>query len=72
MPENRYILLGFGGCFWLVLVDCLEDGPQWLEETSPELFESLVRRIVIAPADTLKFTLLNGLELTERIGKAVR
>ena len=55
-----------------IMLDCLEDGPQWLEETSPELFESLVRRIVIAPADTLKFTLLNGLELTERIGKAVR
>ena len=54
------------------MLDCLEDGPQWLGEPSPELFESLVRRIVIAPADTLKFTLLNGLELTERIGKAVR
>ena len=53
-------------------MDCLEDGPQWLGEPSQELFESLVRRIVIVSADTLKFTLLNGLELTERIGKAVR
>ena len=54
------------------MLDCLEDGPQWLGEPSQELFESLVRRIVIVSADTLKFTLLNGLELTERIGKAVR
>ncbi len=55
-----------------IMLDCLEDGPQWLGEPSQELFESLVRRIVIVSADTLKFTLLNGLELTERIGKAVR
>ena len=55
-----------------IMLDCLEDGPQWLEEPSPELFESLVRRIVILSADTLKFTLLNGLGLTEHIGKAVR
>ena len=55
-----------------IMLDCLEDGPQWLEEPSPELFESLVRRIVIVSADTLKFTLLNGLELTEQIRKVVR
>ena len=54
------------------MLDCLEDGPQWLEGPTPELFESLIRRIVIVSADTLKFTLLDGLELTERIGKAVR
>ena len=55
-----------------IMLDWLEDGPQWLEEPSSELFESLVRQIVIISADTLKFTLLNGLELTEHIGKAVR
>ena len=55
-----------------IMLDCLGDGPQWLEAPTSELFESLVRRIVIVSADTLKFTLLNGLELTERIGKAVR
>ena len=54
------------------MLDCLEDGPQWLEESSPELFESLVKRIVIISADTLKFTLLNGLELTEHIRMVVR
>ena len=55
-----------------IMLDCLEDGPAWLEEPSPELFESLVKRIVIVSMDTLKFTLLNGLELTEYIGKAVQ
>ena len=55
-----------------IMLDCLEDGPQWLETPTSELFESLVRRIVIVSADTLKFILLNGLELTERIGKVVR
>ena len=55
-----------------IMLDYLDDGPQWLEGPTPELFESLIRRIVIVSADTLKFTLLNGLELTERIGKAVR
>jgi len=55
-----------------IMLDYLEDGPEWLEEPCPELFESLVSRIMIVSADTLKFTLLNGLELTEHIGKAVR
>lgn len=55
-----------------IMLDYLEDGPQWLEAPSPELFESLIRRVVIVSAETLKFTLLNGLELTEHIGKAVQ
>ncbi len=55
-----------------IMLDCLEDGPRWLEAPSPELFESLIRRVVLVSADTLKFTLLNGLELTEHIGKAAR
>ena len=55
-----------------IMLDCLEDGPEWMDEPSPELFESLVRRIVILSADTLKFTLLNGLELTETIERTVR
>lgn len=55
-----------------IMLDCLEDSPQRLEGPSPELFESLVRQIVIVSADTLKFTLLNGLELIEHIRKAVR
>ena len=55
-----------------IMLDYLEDGPQWLEAPSPVLFESLIRRVVIVSAETLKFTLLNGLELTEHIGKAVR
>lgn len=53
------------------MLDYLEDGPEWMSWPQTELFEYLVKRIVIVSADTLKFTLLNGLELTEHIGKAV-
>lgn len=54
------------------ILNYLEDGPEWLDAPDPEMFESLVRRIVIVSSDTLKFTLLNGLELTEHIEKAVK
>lgn len=54
------------------MVEYLEDGPAWLSEPIPELFESLVRKIVLVSADTVKFTLLNGLELTEHMERAVR
>lgn len=55
-----------------IMLDYLEDGPEWLEEPQPELFESLVDRIIINSADTLKFKLLNGLELPEAIERTVR
>ena len=55
-----------------IMLDYLEESAEWITEPSPELFESLVRRIAIVAADTLKFILLNGSELTEHIGKAVR
>ncbi len=54
------------------MLDYLEDGPEWINEPQPELFESLVGRIVIVSADTLKFRLLNGLELPEPVERAVR
>ena len=54
------------------ILDYLEDSPQRLEEPNAELFEALVRGIAIISADTLKFTLLNGLELTEHIRKAAQ
>ncbi len=55
-----------------IMLDYLEDGPEWLDKPQPELFELLVRRIVIISADTLKFKLLNGLELPEPIERTVR
>ena len=43
------------------------DGTQWQTEVTPDLFENLVERITVASADEVKFRLLNGLELTERL-----
>ena len=43
------------------------DGARWQTEVTPDLFENLVERITVASADEVKFRLLNGLELTERL-----
>ena len=48
------------------LLDYLETA-QWLTEVTPELFENLVERITVVSVDEVKFRLLNGLELTERL-----
>ena len=48
------------------LLDYLEDAP-WLDEVTPELFENLVERITVVSADEVRFRLLNGLELAERL-----
>ncbi len=43
------------------------DGAQWLDETTPDIFENLVERITVVSAEEVKFRLLNGLELAERL-----
>ena len=48
------------------ILDYLETA-QWQTEVTPELFENLVEQITIASAGEVKFRLLNGLELTERL-----
>ena len=48
------------------MLDYLE-GAQWQTEVTPELFENLVERITVISAEEVKFRLLNGLELTERL-----
>jgi site-specific DNA recombinase len=48
------------------ILDYLETA-QWQTEVTPELFENLVEQITVASADEVKFRLLNGLELTERL-----
>ena len=48
------------------ILDYLETA-QWQTEVTPELFENLVERITVVSADEVKFQLLNGLELTERL-----
>mgnify|MGYP007025347600 CR=1 FL=1 len=39
----------------------------WQTEVTPELFENLVERITVVSAEVVKFRLLNGLELVERL-----
>ena len=48
------------------MLDYLEGAP-WLDEVTPEPFENLVKRITVASADEVRFRLLNGLELAERL-----
>ena len=48
------------------MLDYLE-GAQWQTEVTPELFENLVERITVVSAEVVKFRLLNGLELVERL-----
>ncbi len=43
------------------------DGTQWQAEVTPDLFENLVERITVVSAEEVKFRLLNGLELAERL-----
>lgn len=55
-----------------LMLDYLEQGPDWMEEVPADLFESLIERIVIVSAEQVKFKLHNGLELAERIERTVR
>lgn len=48
------------------MLDYLESA-QWQTKVTPDLFENLVERIIVASAEEVKFRLLNGLELTERL-----
>ena len=43
------------------------DGTQWQAEVTPGLFENMVERITVVSADEVRFRLLNGLELAERL-----
>ncbi len=43
------------------------DSAQWQTEITPNLFENLVERITVVSADEVRFRLLNGLELAERL-----
>ena len=48
------------------LLDYLE-AAQWQDKVTPDLLENLVDRITVASPDEVKFRLLNGLELSERL-----
>ena len=54
------------------LIALLEDGPDFLDRPDAELMGELVEKITIESNDTLRFRLLNGLELRESIERTVR
>ena len=52
------------------MLDYLDDAPAWMEEIGSELFETLVERLALTAGGQIKIRLLDGLELTESLGKA--
>ena len=54
------------------LMDILESGPDWLEAFDEELFSELVEKIIVEDNETLRFCLINGLEVTEAIERTKR
>ena len=54
-----------------VMLDYLEDCPEWPEEIEPELFEMLIDRLALTSDRQVKIRLINGLEVTEPIERTV-
>ena len=54
------------------LMDVLEDGPDFLDGFDVELFDALVKKIIVDSNERLRFRLKNGLELTEQIERTRR
>jgi len=54
------------------MLEYLEDGPEWLDEITADLFVELIEQIIITSPEQVKFRLLNGLELSENIERVVR
>lgn len=54
------------------LLDVLESGPDWLDDFDEQLFSDMVEKIVVVDNETLRFRLLNGLEVTEKIERTRR
>ena len=54
------------------IMDILESGPDLLTEFDEELFSELVEKIIVENENQLRFRLINGLELTERMERTVR
>ena len=54
------------------LIELLEDAPEYMDTLEEEWFTALVEKITVESNDSLRFRLINGLELTERIERTVR
>ena len=49
------------------LIDFLGESPEWLRQFDSDIFEAMVGRVTAYPDGTLRFRLVNGLELPERL-----
>lgn len=49
------------------LIEILDNAPDYLSEFEQPIFESMVERIIVISNEQIKFRLINGLELTEKI-----
>jgi len=54
------------------LMEILENSPDWLDAFDEDLFCELVEKIVVIDNETLRFRLVNGLEVTEMIERTKR
>ena len=54
------------------LLDYLRSGPDTLSFFDEALFSELVEKIIVTDNETLRFRLINGLELTESIERTKR
>lgn len=54
------------------LLDVLESGPDWQDDFDEQLFSDMIEKIVVVDNETLRFRLLNGLEVTEKIERTRR
>ena len=54
------------------LLDILNGGPDWLDSFNEELFREMVERITVVDNETLRFRLINGMEVTEKIERTKR
>ena len=54
------------------LIELLESGPDFPDSFDPDLFDALIEQVVIESNDAVRFKLINGLELREKIERTVR
>ena len=50
-----------------IMLDHLENGPEWLEEIEPEVFSMLIDRLILTEDRQVRIRLINGMEVTEII-----
>lgn len=49
------------------LIDFLEESPEWLRQFDSGVFENMVGKVMAEPNGTLRFRLVNGLEISEQL-----